>query len=120
MWDLPALEEMILQNQADLATFGEHGIKEVVDPSTNTTIKQVVRRIKVLHLESPSNPLLKIADITAISEICRPHGILVSVDATAMSPLLMQPLELGADIVVHSATKWISGEGILCDSYRAS
>lgn len=66
-------------------------------------------RIKVLHLESPSNPSLRISDIEAIAKLCRERGIIVSVDATAMGPLLMRPLDLGAHLVVHSATKWLSG-----------
>ncbi|CAD7971202.1 unnamed protein product [Amoebophrya sp. A120] len=63
----------------------------------------------LLHLESPSNPLLKISDIKAIAEICEQNNVLLSVDCTAMGPLLCKPIDLGADLVVHSATKWLGG-----------
>jgi len=68
-------------------------------------------RTKLLYLESPSNPLNEIADIRAIAEIARSHGIPLVVDNCFCSPVLQRPLELGAQIVVHSATKYIDGQG---------
>eukprot|EP00392_Amoebophrya_sp_AT5.2_P005166 g5175.t1 len=62
--------------------------------------------IRLLHLETPSNPLLRITDIEAAASICHDHGVLLSVDATAMGPLLCRPIDLGADLVVHSAMRW--------------
>lgn len=64
---------------------------------------------KMLWVESPTNPMLKIVDIQAISTIARKHGLIVVVDNTFASPILQRPLVLGADIVVHSATKYLNG-----------
>ncbi len=64
---------------------------------------------KLIWIETPTNPLLKLADIKAISGIAKKRNILVAVDNTFASPYLQKPLELGADIVVHSATKYING-----------
>jgi cystathionine gamma-synthase len=64
---------------------------------------------KVVWLETPSNPLMKITDIAAVSEIARAVGAIVVVDNTFASPYLQQPLALGADVVVHSTTKYLGG-----------
>ncbi|WP_420007987.1 cystathionine gamma-synthase [Xanthomonas sacchari] len=64
---------------------------------------------KMVWIETPTNPMLKIVDIAAIAAIARKHGLLVVVDNTFASPLLQRPLALGADIVVHSATKYLNG-----------
>lgn len=64
---------------------------------------------KVLYVETPSNPLLKITDIRAVSELAKKHGCLTFVDNTFMTPALQRPLQLGADVVLHSATKFIAG-----------
>ncbi|UOF00500.1 cystathionine gamma-synthase [Bdellovibrio reynosensis] len=64
---------------------------------------------KMVWLETPTNPTLKLVDIKKISEIAKAKGIIVAVDNTFMSPYFQRPLELGADIVVHSATKYIGG-----------
>lgn len=65
--------------------------------------------VKALLLESPANPLLTVTDIAAAAELARIHGALTVVDNTFMTPYLQRPLELGADIVVHSATKYLGG-----------
>jgi cystathionine gamma-lyase len=64
---------------------------------------------KLVWLETPTNPLLKLIDIKAVAQICKKKGWLLVVDNTFMSPIFQQPLELGADIVVHSMTKYIAG-----------
>jgi cystathionine gamma-lyase len=64
---------------------------------------------RMVWIESPTNPLLKLVDIKAISRIAHRHGALVVVDNTFMSPFFQRPLALGADIVVHSATKYLGG-----------
>jgi len=64
---------------------------------------------KVLWIETPSNPLMKISDIAALVAIAKETGILVVVDNTFASPYLQQPLSLGADVVVHSTTKYLGG-----------
>ena len=64
---------------------------------------------KLLWLESPTNPLLNLVDIAALSAIAHQHGVKVAVDSTFATPYLQNPLALGADIVVHSATKYLGG-----------
>lgn len=64
---------------------------------------------KLLWLESPTNPMLKLADIAALVKKAKAKGVLVAVDNTFMSPYFQRPLELGADLVVHSTTKYIGG-----------
>ncbi len=66
---------------------------------------------KLLFLETPSNPLLELVDIPALAEIARKHGCLLAVDNCLCTPALQQPILLGADIVIHSATKYIDGQG---------
>ncbi len=68
---------------------------------------------RVLWLETPSNPLIKISDITALAELARTAGALVVVDNTFASPYLQNPLALGADVVVHSTTKYLGGHSDL-------
>ncbi len=64
---------------------------------------------KLIWLETPSNPLLQISDIRALARIAKERGILLAVDNTFLSPYFQRPLELGADIVVHSTTKYLGG-----------
>ena len=66
---------------------------------------------RVLLVETLSNPLLRVADIPALAEIAHAHGAQLIVDATFTPPVLLRPLELGADLVTHSTTKYISGHG---------
>jgi cystathionine gamma-lyase len=67
------------------------------------------KRTKLVWLETPTNPMLKLADIQAVAELAHAKGALLAVDNTFMSPYFQRPLELGADIVVHSSTKFING-----------
>jgi cystathionine gamma-lyase len=60
-------------------------------------------------VETPTNPMLKLADLRAIAKVCKSKGVLLAVDNTFASPLLQQPLALGADIVMHSTTKYVGG-----------
>lgn len=64
---------------------------------------------RMIWCETPTNPLLKIVDIRALSAFAKAHGLLLAVDNTFCSPILQRPLELGADIVMHSATKYLNG-----------
>ncbi len=68
---------------------------------------------KLIWLETPTNPTLKISDIEAIARIAKQHGALLCVDNTFASPALQQPIKLGADLVVHSATKYLGGHSDL-------
>ncbi|WP_435176167.1 trans-sulfuration enzyme family protein [Halorussus sp. AFM4] len=63
----------------------------------------------LLWMETPTNPLLKLCDVEAMADIAREHGALLGVDNTFMGPYFQRPLELGADVVVHSTTKYING-----------
>ncbi len=69
----------------------------------------ITPRTKLVWIETPGNPLLSITDIAACAEIAHRHGVPLAVDNTFASPALTRPLELGADIVMHSATKYIGG-----------
>lgn len=75
--------------------------------------RAIQKNTRVILLESPSNPLLKIVDIAQISELAKKHGLLTVVDNTFASPYFQRPLHLGADIVVHSATKYLGGHSDL-------
>ena len=69
--------------------------------------------VKAILIESPANPLLTVTDLAGASALSKKHGILTIVDNTFMTPYLQRPLELGADIVVHSATKYLGGHSDL-------
>src|SRR5205807_8206038 len=71
--------------------------------------KSITPHTRMVWLESPTNPLLRVVDIDAVSEVAHSHGAMVCVDNTFATPYLQQPLHLGADAVVHSATKYIGG-----------
>lgn len=81
--------------------------------------KAITPRTKMLHTESPSNPRMRISDLKGLANICHRHNMLLCVDSTMMPPVICKPLTLGADIVVHSATKFFSGHadctgGLVC------
>jgi O-succinylhomoserine sulfhydrylase len=78
---------------------------------TNAWEQAIRPNTKLLFLETPSNPLMEIGDIAAIAEIAHRHGCVLAVDNCFCTPALQKPLALGADIVVHSATKFIDGQG---------
>lgn len=80
---------------------------DLSDPSALE--KAITGETKLVWLETPTNPLLKLADIEAIAAVTKRRGIILAVDNTFASPYLQRPLTLGADIVVHSATKYING-----------
>jgi cystathionine gamma-lyase len=64
---------------------------------------------KLVWIETPTNPMLKLVDIAAVSAVCKAKGLLLAVDNTFMTPYLQRPLELGADVVAHSMTKYLNG-----------
>lgn len=80
-------------NTADLAE-----IEQAINPNT-----------KAIFIETPSNPLMEECDVKAIAQIAKKHNLLLIVDNTFLTPVLSRPLELGADIVIHSATKYLAG-----------
>lgn len=82
----------------------------------NATDLDAVRRAirpntKIIHIETPANPITRIIDIAAMAEIAKAAGALLTVDSTWATPILQRPLELGADLVIHSLTKYINGHG---------
>ncbi|OFX43889.1 MAG: methionine gamma-lyase, partial [Bacteroidetes bacterium GWA2_30_7] len=93
------------------AVYAKYGVEfSYVDTTNLENITKAIRpNTKMLYLESPSNPTMDIVDIKAACEIAHKHGILVVIDNTFCSPYLQKPLDLGADIVLHSLTKFING-----------
>jgi cystathionine beta-lyase/cystathionine gamma-synthase len=70
---------------------------------------RIKENTKLIHVETPTNPLLELCDLKAMATLCKDRGVLLSVDNTFMSPYGQRPLELGADIVMHSTTKSLAG-----------
>ncbi len=96
----------------------EHGLSEfgvkvryVPLADLDAVAAAINERTKLIYFETPANPTMGLVDIAAVAHIARGSGALVAVDNTYCTPYLQRPLELGADIVVHSATKYISGHG---------
>ena len=97
---------MILENE--YCRFGVTA--SFVDTSDVANVGKAMRpETKLVYLETPANPTLKLCDIEAIAKIAHAHGALVCVDNTFASPLLQQPFALGADVVLHSMTKFLNG-----------
>ena len=94
----------------------------------DTTDPEAVRsaitpKTRMLWIETPTNPLLKVTDMEAMVAVAREHGILLGVDSTFATPVFLRPLEFGADIVMHSTTKYLSGHnqiigGVLATNSR--
>jgi len=91
--------------------FNKFGITTTfVDMTRLENIEEAIMpNTRLLFLESPSNPLLKVTDLTGATEIARKHGLMTMIDNTFMSPYFQRPLDLGLDIVIHSATKFLGG-----------
>ncbi|MFC1572715.1 trans-sulfuration enzyme family protein [Candidatus Eisenbacteria bacterium] len=100
------LFDQILTRQALTFTY--------VDTSQPDKVREAMRpETKLLWVETPTNPLLKVTDLDAMAQIAKEHGVLFGVDSTFATPALLRPLEHGADIVVHSTTKYLSGHNQL-------
>jgi cystathionine gamma-lyase/cystathionine beta-lyase/cystathionine gamma-lyase/homocysteine desulfhydrase len=81
-----------------------------VDTSDANNVERAIRKnTRMVHVETPTNPLMRLSDLPAISQICRRKKVELVVDNTFMSPYFQQPLALGADMVVHSTTKFLNG-----------
>lgn len=89
------------------------GIQTTLVPQTDAAAWAAAVRpeTKLLFAETPSNPLTEVADIRALAQIAHDHGALLAVDNCFCTPMLQRPLDLGADLVVHSATKYLDGQG---------
>ncbi|MBL7938936.1 MAG: PLP-dependent transferase [Flavobacteriales bacterium] len=84
-------------------------VKHVDTSDPGNVLEAITPRTKLVWLETPTNPTLKVSDIRAIASICKAANVLLLVDNTFCSPVAQKPLELGADIVLHSITKYIAG-----------
>ncbi len=85
-----------------------------VDSSDPVKVQDAVRpETKMLWVETPTNPLLKVTDLAAMAQIAKEHDLLYGVDSTFATPVFLRPLEFGADMVVHSTTKYLSGHNQL-------
>lgn len=91
--------------------FDHFGITYTISDTTDPAAfeRDITPDVKAVMIESPANPLMTVTDIKAVADISHRHGLLVIVDNTFMTPYLQKPLDLGADIVVHSATKYLGG-----------
>jgi len=89
----------------------KYGIQfSYVDTSDIRAVEKALRRnTKLLYVETPTNPLMTVSDIFLISQVCRRRGVETVVDNTFMSPYFQKPIPLGADMVVHSTTKFLNG-----------
>ena len=91
--------------------FGRYGVKfTYVEMSDLDAVKAAMtEHTRMFFVETPTNPMMKVADIQAISELAHSIGACMVVDNTFLTPYFQKPLELGADVVVHSGTKYIGG-----------
>ncbi len=81
-----------------------------VDTSDPEEVRRAIRpTTKLVHIETPTNPLMTLTDIRAVADVCHERGVELAVDNTFMSPYFQRPLQLGADIVMHSTTKFLNG-----------
>ena len=95
--------------------FKNFGLEYSIEDTTDLKKleSKITKDVKAFFVESPANPLLTITDLRGVSEIAKKHNLLTIVDNTFMTPYLQRPLELGAEIVVHSATKYLGGHSDL-------
>ncbi len=93
-----------------LTIFADSLSFDFVDLSRSETVAQHIKtNTRLIWVESPSNPLLKITDIATMAELAKKHSIYLAVDNTFLSPVLQNPIALGADVVMHSSTKYLGG-----------
>lgn len=95
----------------DIITKFNIGVTFVDLSSVTAWEDSIQENTKIFLLETPSNPLAEVVDICALSEVSKKNNILLAVDNVIMTPALQKPLALGADLVIHSATKYIDGQG---------
>ncbi|MCX7601994.1 MAG: PLP-dependent aspartate aminotransferase family protein, partial [Meiothermus sp.] len=94
-----------------LETLSKFGVR-VTDAGSVENLPQVISPFtKLVYLETPTNPTLRIYDLSAVAQVARSRGVLTVVDNTFATPYLTRPLEHGVDVVLHSATKYLGGHG---------
>ncbi|MFK7845989.1 MAG: PLP-dependent aspartate aminotransferase family protein [Rhodothermales bacterium] len=83
-----------------------------VDMSDLTAVREAIRpETKLVYIETPCNPIMRLTDIAAVVKICKDTGTKLAIDSTFASPIATRPIEMGADFVIHSLTKYIGGHG---------
>ena len=102
-------------HHAALNEFKRYGLRHsMVDGSDPRNFeKAITKKTRVIYIETPSNPLLKITDIVAVAKIARKHNLVSMIDNTFASPVNQNPIDLGIDVVLHSGTKYIGGHSDL-------
>lgn len=100
-WGFKKQLQTIFQDTLEIDFIDLTNIDHIIDYIKSNTV--------MIWIETPSNPLLKITDIKALSAIAKQHNLILACDSTFASPILQQPISLGADIVMHSTTKYIGG-----------
>lgn len=95
--------------------FNHFGIGYSIEDTTDllSLDKKITPDVKAIYIETPANPLMTVTDLKAVSDLAHKHGILSIADNTFMTPYLQRPIKFGADIVIHSATKYLGGHGDL-------
>ncbi len=95
--------------------FGKLGVSATYVDTTDCAAVSaaITEQTRALLVETPGNPLLGVADLAALGQLCRKHGLLYIVDNTFLTPALQRPIAFGADVVVHSATKYLGGHSDL-------
>lgn len=95
-----------------------HGVQVTFSPCIELDVAELIRpnETKLIWIETPSNPTLSLVDIRAVASVAHRHGIMVVVDNTFLSPYVQNPLDHGADIVIHSVTKYINGHSVSGES----
>ncbi len=121
MWTLLAPGDEIIADQTLYGctfSFFNHGLAKFgitvthIDMTDPENLKKAISdKTRVVYFETPANPNMRLVDIAAVSEIAHVHGASVVVDNTYSTPYITRPIELGADLVVHSATKYLGGHG---------
>jgi cystathionine gamma-synthase/cystathionine beta-lyase len=96
--------------------FADFGLTtSYVDTTDSSRVEAAIRdTTRALLVETPGNPLLGVADLEALGELCRRRQLLFAVDNTFLSPVLQRPIDFGADVVLHSGTKYLGGHSDLC------
>ena len=100
----------------DFATtkLAEFGLQvSLVDPTADAIAKAIQPKTNIIFTESPTNPYLRVLDIPAIVKVAKQHRVMTMIDATLATPYNIRPLEMGVDIVIHSATKYLGGHNDL-------
>lgn len=102
--------------------FGKLGIEvSFIDPEKHRDWRRSVRdNTRAVFIETPTNPLVRVLDIEPLAELCRERGMVFLVDSTFASPINLRPLEHGADVVIHSATKYLNGHSDIIGGVVAS